>query len=285
MRTCAIALLAALGAAALAQTATTITAPNGSRFVINSGSYTGAPTSIQGSANFFTSNIASDFNFRYAFAYRQTGDTREYAVSATTGATFSSTADSWTGVIPRNVLNTGPNTLEFTVDHRIVDLDAVNPLLVTRVTVRNLTVDARGVVLFHYSDFDVPGPAGGGPGDSIVSNLVNATGITTRQREGGELGSFAETIAFGAERFRHGPLYATLFSNTVIDNLDNTTPLPTATGDFGMGMQWAERTLQGGESTTYTVMTSLNAPVPEPATLIALGLGAAALLRRRRKSA
>lgn len=270
---------------ALAQSATTITSPNGSRFVINASSYTGTPTSILGSANYFVGAGTQDYNFRYAFAYRQTGDTREYAVSAASGATFSNTTDSWTGVIPRNVMNAGANTLEFRVNHRIMDLTATTPLLVSMVTVRNISAERRGVVLFHYSDFDIPVVTGGTSlGDNIISNLVTPTGIITRQQDNTTTSNYAETVAFGATRFRHGLLYSSIFSNTVIDNLDNTTPLPTFNGDLGMGMQWEERFMDPGASTSYTVMTSLNSPVPEPASLAALALGVAALLRRRKSA-
>lgn len=279
----AIAAVATTGA--VAQSTTTITSPNGSRFVITSGSYSGAPTIILGSANYFPGAGTQDYNFRYAFAYRQTGDTREFAVAAASGATFSSTPNSWTGVIPRSVMNAGANTLEFTVNHRIMDLTASTPLLVSTVTVRNLTSDTRGVVLFHYSDFDIPvAPGGASPGNNIISNIVTPTAIITRQQDNTTTSNYAETVAFGATRYRHGLLYSALFSNSVVDNLNNISPPPTFNGDLGMGMQWEERMLEGGASTSYTVMTSLNSPVPEPASLAALALGAAALLRRRKSA-
>jgi len=289
-------LLAAFGTATsvFAQADTVITSPSGS-FTIGANTFNQASgSSLNGASNFNAVGILGDFATRSSFMYRQTGDTRERAISSAT-ASFSSTPNSWTAVIQRAVNNTGNATLEFTLTHSISNATATSPLLISTVNVRNLDTVARGVTLFHYNDWDVPASAtetaNTGNFDTIASNVVDASGIRTRLADQAS-GYFVETFAQGATRYQHGATYVPLFTNTVINNLNNTITPGTSLAAAGIfedcvvGMQWDEITLGVGQSYSYTMMSAINAtaaPVPEPATLSVLGIGAVVAFLRRKK--
>ncbi|MBN8691140.1 MAG: PEP-CTERM sorting domain-containing protein [Armatimonadetes bacterium] len=267
--------LACMAGFASAQSLTTLTTTGGT-FAVNSGSFTSLATALGGSCN-FTPTGSSDYAFRNMWAYRQAGETREYMTSGS-GATFASTVDTFTMTVDRNFGNTGTNNLRFVLNYRLVSLTPTSPMLIATMSVQNIGTTAATLTLFNYNDYDVPGTSG----DAISSSYTDANGIFARQSDSTITTNFVEHYAVGASAYRHGTLYSSIFNNTAVDNLNNT--VTAGTGDFGTGFQWADRTLQVGESTSYTMYSSLNSAVPEPATMTALGLGVAALLRRRKKA-
>jgi len=267
--------LACMAGFASAQSLTTLTTVGGT-YAINASSFTSAATALGGSCN-FTPTGGTDYAFRNMWAYHQTGDTREYMVSGP-AATFSSTVDTFTMNVDRNVNNAGANNLRFTLNYKIVSLTPTSPMLIATMTVMNIGAAATSVSLFNYADFDIPG----GGNDSISANYADANGLFARQSDITVTSNYAEHYAVGASFYRHGTLYSSIFTNATIDNLNNS--VTAGSGDFGTGFQWADRALQAGESTSYTMYSSLNTAVPEPATMTALGLGVAALLRRRKKA-
>src|SRR5699024_6276990 len=150
-------------------------------------------------------------------------------------------------------------------------------LLTATVTLSTaVTGPAVNLSFFNYFDFDV---AGTSAGDSATLMSDNPA---LRMRIVDTNGSIAEARALDASAYQVGSFsnVRNLLTNANADNLNNTG-LPFGPGDFTGAVQW-DVLLNPGNTITLQSSFLLN-PVPEPATMTALALGAVALLRRRRK--
>ncbi|MCG3128371.1 MAG: hypothetical protein CHACPFDD_03259 [Phycisphaerae bacterium] len=263
---------------ALGQPQTTLTTTAG-QYTIHANSFL-SPTALGGAADFSVSGVLGDYLDRHMFAYRQTGDTREYMV-ADSAATFSSTANTWDATILRNVNNAGPDTLRFDVNYTLTSLNPNSPLLTWCVIVTNISNQTIDYSLFAYYDFDIPDATGVPTADQIVTHQSVGSGFYSKQQNTTTPSNYVTTYAAMVGAFQHGPVYESIFSNGGIDNLNNVWN--PGIGEMAMGFQFFG-TLQPGQSSICPGQgTALNGEVPEPATLLCLGAGAAVLFARRRQ--
>jgi hypothetical protein len=141
------------------------------------------------------------------------------------------------------------------------------------VRVQNLTDQPLDFHLFEYDDFDLNGTAGG-------DNALLLNGSTIMQWENLTTAMVGTVPPFDRWEIDFWPNIIAKLNDGVADNLSNMTS-PLGPGDLSFAMQW-DRTI----APRGTFLMSKNKRievVPEPATLAALGLGFAALARRRRK--
>jgi hypothetical protein len=141
------------------------------------------------------------------------------------------------------------------------------------IRIQNLTNSALDFHLFEYDDFDLAGTAGG---DNAM--LLNSS--TIMQWENLTTAMVGTVPPFDRWEIASFPTILNKLNDGVPDDLSNGTS-PLGPGDMTFAMQW-DRTI-AAQGTFLMSKNKRIEVVPEPATLAALGLGFAALLRRRRK--
>lgn len=147
------------------------------------------------------------------------------------------------------------------------------------VRVRNTGNSALNFRLFQYNDFDLNNTAG----DDTVTR-INSTQI--QQVDGAvSLNTLNQGATPQPPFSQLGPLFDGSITGTAGYNLDTIAGNGLGqnfTGDGAYGFQWNFNINPGS---SFTISTDKVAAVPEPATMAALGLGAMALLRRRKRQA
>lgn len=147
---------------------------------------------------------------------------------------------------------------------------------ITRVTnIGNATLAFR---LFQYNDFDL--------NSTPLNDTATRINSTQMQQVDGTLS--LNVVSQGATpvpiRSQVGSLFFSNLTTTVGYNLDTLSGNGIGqnySGDAAYGFQW---NVDLGVGQSFTVSTDKVAAVPEPGTIAALGLGAIALLRKRKKA-
>lgn len=155
-------------------------------------------------------------------------------------------------------------------------------LITETLTITNLSGSTRSIAWFEYSDLDLSGT------NSTFNDFAsgNVSGIT----QSDSLMTASVTHSLTPDRFEITSTPG--FNNGLFDALDDTNTIynlsdlgsPSSTGDVTFASQW-NLTLAANEGVTITTTKEMNL-IPEPGTVLLLGLGLAALMaahRRRRK--
>lgn len=172
------------------------------------------------------------------------------------------------------------NTLGFRIDITYVltggatSFDMAEIVRVTNIG-NNVVLPFR---LFQYNDFDL----------NSTPNNDTATRINSSQMQQVDGALSLNVVSEGATPVpafsQVGPLFFNTLTTTSGLNLDTVAGGGIGqnfSGNAAYGFQWNQNL---GMGQSFTISTDKVAAVPEPGTMVALGLGAIALLRRRKKA-
>ncbi len=225
----------------------------------------------------FNQTSQPDYLFSHGFAYRMSGDTREYWLSdpgvSVTQSTNTLDATFYKGV--GNSSGVPGASLRFDLNYTLTSVGS-SPLHQWCMIITNVSAVQVDYSFFAYYDFDI------GVGNNAISSHFGIPGgWQSEQINAANPSEFVSTYALGSPDFQHGPIYASIFSNNVIDNLTNTvSPGP---GDMAMGFQWSGSLAPGQSSVCPGQGTMINGVVPEPSAAVVLCVGLLALAVRRKR--
>jgi len=241
-------------------------------YTVNVNAYTGVNTSSGGSANFRVAGTEGlDHFFRDMWAYRLDGHTREFMVRDA-GATVN-----FAGSVGTIEVAQAADGLNFQLTFEVIDPDGAaqnQGQLVTKMRILNIGSTMRTVNLFNYVDCDVNGTGAGDVGSVTTNGNARNHSVTDVNT--------LNAVAYGTSHWYNNGLIISNFTDTDIDDFNDTAE-NVGPIDLAIGAQWTFD-LAPDSVREITMGYAINTtPVPEPASMAALGLGVAALLRRRRK--
>ncbi|MCW5933078.1 MAG: PEP-CTERM sorting domain-containing protein [Fimbriimonadia bacterium] len=199
--------------------------------------------------------------------YRMQGDTDESPLSAISSASVSQPAPHSAGIMYAN------NLISIEMSYRVHGGgQGSNYSYVTEIIlIRNRTTQPRRMTFFQYSDLNL---GGNGDDDRIIRTSPNSF----EQHDNDVI--YTESVSINSpNRWEVGLVPTTLnkFSDGLLTNLSSSgSPIGPTDGSFAW--QWDFDLLPNG--TFYISKERLM--VPEPTSLLALGMGLTALLKRRR---
>lgn len=215
-----------------------------------------SPFDASPDANFTgVSNPATqDHLFETGWWFRIAGDTQEtfFPVPTTQAYVGNISTLDWTNVggrglfSAREVSNVGNGGLPSGIVEMV--------MTITNIGMSDLQID-----MFHMVDIDIQLTAGNDTAAIQASDiskwmLLRDAGVNTAQYVG-EGASAYLVRPFGATDV------ATVLSNTVVDNFDNSG-LPFGPGDFTAGMQWSAVNIPVAQSRSFRVYLLVNVPFP-----------------------
>lgn len=189
----------------------------------------------------------TDHGFEHWWYYRVAGDTREFSFRnlgpVTSGVTPGNDHGDrdWGNVDNRNLF-------EASLDFDVYDTGPSSGVVVSRLTVMNVTNAPLTLDLFCYTDLDVNST----PANDVVSGTASSHFVTDPS------GVSIEVRALGNDRSAVAayPAIRDQLTNLVTNNLNNA--LPPFTGDYTGAFQWQNRTLQPFEQRSFLVVMAAN---------------------------
>ncbi|MBL8751788.1 MAG: hypothetical protein JNK15_00700 [Planctomycetes bacterium] len=191
--------------------------------------------------------LAVDHGFEHHWYYRLAGDPREFAFRSLGGVTGGVTPSNDHG--DRDLADVDSRgLLKASFDYDVYDSGPASGVLISRVTVMNISAAPVTLDMFCYTDLDLTGSAG----DDIV------TGDNSRHFVTDPTGVQIEVRALGNDLSQVAPYpqVRTLLTNAAVNNLAGV--LPPFTGDYTGAFQWQGRTLLPFEQKTFQVVFAID---------------------------
>jgi hypothetical protein len=191
------------------------------------------------------------------------------------------------GIVSWNDID-GSGALAADLEVAVFDPGGGGGQLFQELTIRNVTSTSVTFDIFHYSDFDAGGSAGG------ESATLTSSGpdIEMAISDGATLDN-VPWVGYGADNFQVTTYAALLnqLNNGTSEDLDDSG-LAFTNGDFTGAFEWISETLAPGEERTFLTQFGYNAPLlsptamptPEPGTGILMGLGLIGLAYQARRA-
>jgi hypothetical protein len=189
--------------------------------------------------------LATEHGFQHGFYYRVAGDTREFSLRDIGGVVSGTVAGLHGDVDFANVDSRG--LLKASLDYDVYDAGPASGVLISRLTLMNVSNANLTVNVFGYVDLDV----GASAADQVVGNGTShfVNDVTGVQVEVRGLGHDLSEVGVWP---------------TVINKLTNLTPTtlngnaPPFTGDYTGAFQWQNRTLAPFEQRTFQIVFAID---------------------------
>jgi hypothetical protein len=188
--------------------------------------------------------------FEHWWYYRIAGDSQETALRSAVAQGITPSSDH----LDRDFMNVDNRSLlRASVDMDIYDAGPASGVVISRLTVMNVSASPIAASFFCYTDLDIAGTSGDDSvtGDGSHHFVTDPSGVQIEVR------------AFGNDRSDIGayPSIRNMLTNATVNNLSNT--LPPFSGDYTGAFQW-DRTFQPYEQRTFTVLLAVDTAATLP---------------------
>ncbi|HEX6813894.1 MAG TPA: hypothetical protein VF384_19890 [Planctomycetota bacterium] len=210
--------------------------------------------------------LALDHGFEHSWFFRIAGDTREWSLRNVGPVTQGVTATS--DHLDRDLADVDSRgLLRASIDVDVYDAGPASGVVISRLTVMNISVSPITVDLFCYTDLDIANTTG--------NDAVTGTGSSHFVTD--STGVRIEVRAIGNDRSDCGayPTIRNLLTNASLDNLGNG--LPPFSGDYTGAFQWQNRTLAPFQQRTFNVLIAIDTAAAAPPHVEHYGAGNGAL--------
>lgn len=222
-----------------------------------------ATSQLPRTANLVSDALNTDHLFEHWWYFRVAGDTRETALRDV-GGTSRSGASNGTHLDIDFADLEARGLLKASYDADIYSTGPASGVLVSRLTLQNISANPQTVNVFAYLDADLAGTGGNdfAIGDNSRQIVTDSSGIRLEFRANGA--DFGQIALY--------PSLRSLLSDANVTTLTGVNT-PINNGDYTGAFQWQDRALLPGESATFSTLIAIDTAANCPPVVRAYGYG------------